>query len=415
MTRSVSLVLFSIALGLAAVVASPATAAAQGDQRAEAERFFRAGESAYNAGQYDVAAQAFERAYAQLSVPAIAFSTAQAYRLQYFVDKDARKLKRAIELYRSYAEQVDQGGRRDDAITSLAELEPILLRIEAEQGGVQGGPMARERTTQLMITTQIDGASARIDDHRGEAPLIRQVEPGPHKVTVTAPGYFPVEQTATAVEGEFIVVEIPLRPMPARVTVRAESGAEVAVDGRPIGTAPLPQGIELTAGTHFVTVTRRGRQAWSREIDVGRGEEIELQADLRTTGQRRASRWVMAAGGATLLASGVYFGLAWKSGSDAQDLLDRRDAEGITRDQLADYERLRDQRGDRRTTAFVLLGAGSAVAITGALMYLFDTPAPESQPMAAPTAAPGDSTTRPLSLVPVVTPEGGGLSLLGRF
>lgn len=406
----------TIALALTAVFGAPAPAAAQGDQRAEAERFFRAGESAYNAGQYDIAAQAFEKAYAILTVPAIAFSTAQAYRLQYFVDKDPRKLKRAIELYRSYVQEVEQGGRRDDAITSLAELEPILLRLEAEQGGIQGGPMARERSTQLMITTQVEGAQATIDDHEGEAPLIRQVEPGAHEVTVSAPGYFPVEQTATAVEGEFIVVEIPLRPQPARVQVRAESGAEIAVDGRPAGTAPLAQPLELPAGKHFVTVTRRGRAAWSREIDVARGEELELLADLQTTGQRRASRWVMAAGGATLLASGVYFGLAWKAGSDAEDILDRLDTEGITTAELDEYENLRDDRDDRRTTGFILLGAGAAITVTGALMYFFDTPAPETQAMAAsPAPAPAESTTRPLSVVPVVGPDGGGLAILGRF
>jgi tetratricopeptide (TPR) repeat protein len=413
MTRPLSHLLLAL---LVALAVAPGTAAAQEDQRAEAERFFRAGESAYNAGQYDVAAQAFEKAYSLLEVPAIAFSTAQAYRLQYFVDKDARKLKRAIELYRSYIGQVDQGGRRDDAITSLAELEPILLRLEAEEGGIQGGPMTRERTTQLMITTQVEGASATIDEHKGEAPLIRQVEPGAHKVTVKAPGYFPVEQTATAVDGEFIVVEIPLRPMPAQVSVRAEAGAEISIDGRPAGTAPLARPIELPAGKHFVTVTRRGRNAWSRELEVARGEQVELLAELRTTGQRRASRWVLGAGGATLIASGVYFGLAWKSGSDAEDILHRLETEGITQTELAEYDRLRDERGDRRTTGFILLGAGSAIAITGALMYVFDTPAPETQPMAAPAeATPSESTTRPLSVVPVVTPEGGGLSILGRF
>jgi tetratricopeptide (TPR) repeat protein len=407
---------FIATIALALVTLAPNPAAAQQDQRAEAERFFRAGESAYNAGQYDTAAQAFEKAYSILTVPAIAFSTAQAYRLQYFVDKDARKLKRSIELYRSYINEVEQGGRRNDAITSLAELEPILLRLEAEQGGIQGGPMARERTTQLMITTQVEGARATIDEHEGEAPVIRQVAPGAHKVTVSAPGYFPVEQTATAVEGEFIVVEIPLRPQPARVRVRAESGAEIAIDGRPAGRAPLARPLELPAGKHFVTVTRRGREAWSREIEVARGEDLEVQADLRTTGQRRASRWVMAAGGATLLASGVYFGLAWKSGGDAEDLLDRLDNEGLTAAELAEYERLRDQRGDRRTTAFVLFGAGAAITVTGALMYFFDTPAPESQPMALGSEpAPAESTTRPLSVVPVVTPDGGGLSILGRF
>ncbi len=44
------------------------------ETRAEAERRFRAGERFYNAGKYSEAATAFEMAYDQLPLPAIAFS-----------------------------------------------------------------------------------------------------------------------------------------------------------------------------------------------------------------------------------------------------------------------------------------------------------------------------------------------------
>src|SRR5689334_10754538 len=116
------------------LVAFAAPAAAQPKvspgEKKKAEEFFRAGERAFNAKEYLVAAQALEEALKLYPVPPIIFSTAQAYRLQYFVDKDAGWLKRSIELYRMYVADVKSGGRRGDAVESLAELEPLLARLE---------------------------------------------------------------------------------------------------------------------------------------------------------------------------------------------------------------------------------------------------------------------------------------------
>jgi hypothetical protein len=69
-----------------AAVAQPAGTSAAGRQ--EAEQFFRAGERAFKNNSFQAAAEMFERAYATLPLPAIAFSAAQAYRLQYALDAD---------------------------------------------------------------------------------------------------------------------------------------------------------------------------------------------------------------------------------------------------------------------------------------------------------------------------------------
>src|SRR6185503_20903674 len=99
---------------------------AEDDKKAEAEKYFRAGEALYKNGQYLGAAQAFEEAFELLPLPAIAFSTAQAYRLLYVSDKEPAYIKRAVELYRLYIQQQKEGGRVPDATASLAELEPLL-------------------------------------------------------------------------------------------------------------------------------------------------------------------------------------------------------------------------------------------------------------------------------------------------
>ena len=80
-------------------LARPAAA----EDRAEAERFFRLGADAYKEGKFDAAAANFDRAYEHLKAPEIAFSAAQAHRLQhqarrlqYPADHDAAHLKRAV-------------------------------------------------------------------------------------------------------------------------------------------------------------------------------------------------------------------------------------------------------------------------------------------------------------------------------
>ena len=416
MTRKpLSVIVRVVCASLLAVAFAAPSALADDDKRQEAERFFRAGESAYQAGQYLVAADAFEQAYKLFPAPAIAFSTAQAYRLQYFIDKDASHLKRAVDLYRTYVNSVEKGGRRDDATTSLAEIEPILLRMEAA-GQQISAPVVRT-STRLMISTQIKGARATIDEHEGEAPLLKEVEPGAHEVSVAADGYFPVAQRATAVEGELIVVELDLRPRPALVSVDTSGGARISVDGRPMGTAPLARPLELDAGKHFVTVQSRGRVGWGTEISVTRGEQVTLDAGLRRTGQRKASYWVLGASALSFIGSGVAGLFALSANSNASDLNDKRLNESITPAELLEYDDFVSSRDTRVRWTFALAGIGAAAGVTGLLMFLFDNPAAEAPPMNLGAPAPAEEAGTPtISVAPIVTDGGGaGLSLGGSF
>jgi len=387
-------------------------------KRDEAEKFFRAGEQAYKAGQYTVAAKAFEQAYKLMPLPAIAFSTAQAYRLQYFIDKKPERLKRAIDLYRAYVEQVPKGGRRDDAVAGLAELEPILLRIEAEnQAPIQTSPEVQS-ATQLMVSSQVSGARAWIDDADGEVPLIREVTPGAHKIKVTAEGYFPVEQSATAVAGKLIPIEVTLQAMPAKLRIHTEGGARVAIDGRPAGSAPFSRPVEVDAGPHFVSITRRGRRAWSQEVEVQRGEELAVKAPLAKTTQRKFSYWVLGASGVAFVAAGVTGLMAMGAQSDAESLNDKRLSEGLTPDELAEYHDLRQRRDDRLGTTYLLLGIGGTVAVTGALLMFLDSPGaappPARKTLPAPEKSP-KSVEPGVVVAPVVGSDAAGLVLSGHF
>lgn len=390
---------------------------ATAERRAEAELFFRAGEQAFNAGQYLVAAQAFEQSYEILPLPAIVFSRAQAYRLQYFVDKDASHLLLAIDLYRQYIQEVAQGGRRDDAATSLAELEVIRDRLQRE-GRLKSrrDPSTEiDDKTQLMITTQVQGAMASIDGKRGEAPLILEVKPGTHDVEVEANGYFPASQKATAVAGRLVVIEVELRPMPARLTVHAEPGASIHVDGRAMGTTPLSRPLAVPSGKHFVAVTRRGRYPWARELELEHGKSLEVRTQLETTSQRRISYWVLGASGLSLMAAGGAGVLAYRADGELAELLERYDVGGISEAEAEAIRAAASRRDGRLQITYALIGASAVTALAGGLLYWFDTPQISTAGMSTSDVESASDSDSSLRFMPVIDANQAGFAVAGHF
>jgi hypothetical protein len=399
--------LASLVLVLVAAVA-PAARAQGDDPKAAAEMYFRAGESAYVSGQYLVAAQAFEEAYARLPLPAIAFSTAQAYRLAYVTDKQAAYVQRAVELYRAYVEEQREGARVPDAIASLAELEPVLERLTRE--GRSLVMPARAPRTELIINSQVPGARATVAGRSGPVPLTVEVEPGEHVVLGEADGYFPAESRALAVEGRFLVHEVVLQPMPARLELRAEAGARVTIDGRRVGTTPLGAGVEVPAGRHYVAVTRRGRRPYAREIEVARGDTLVIDAPLRATGQRRAVPWVWGGAGLLAVAAGGTGVWALREQGRAAALDERRRHETINSEELARYLEHRERRDTAARATWVLGGAAAATAAVGLLLYVFDRPEADAPPPREGPAGPGGPSWSPFAGAGAA-----GLSVAGRF
>jgi len=361
-------------LVIAALVVASGSARAQQQAggRAEAEQFFRAGERAFKNNSFKTAAEMFERAYATLPLPAIAFSAAQAYRLQYALDGDPSKLKRAVKLYEAYVGQEPKGKRVGDAAKILAELRPRLEEME-KKGKVEDMPVQSTATT-IMVTTTTDVVG----------------------VVVTAPGYFPAERSKEVLKGVPNVVEIELKPRPAVVSVRADDGAQVSVNGRPAGVTPLVRPIELPPGKHLVTITRRGHRPWSREIKVKRGETVQLEPSFARTGQRTFAYGVLGVSGALLVGAGVTFGMSIAAAKDASDLNDKRNAQGLTEPEREDYDDAVSRRDARRNVTWLLLGSSAAVATAGFLLYFMDNPRAEvdtsaSAGFSVSASASGDS------------------------
>lgn len=368
---------------------------ARADATEEARKYFEAGRQAYEAGQYAASINAFEEAYKLSPRSSIVFALGQSYRRQYSIDRDGGKLVRAGALYRQYLAEVKQGERRDEAARYLGEIEPLLLQIEGQQQAAPTPVAPTPVSTQLMISSQTKGARGSIDGGpAGEIPVIADVKPGSHKVRVEAEGYFPADGEATAVDGRLVVAELNLKEKPAELVIDAPPGAEIVIDGRP-ASGKLSS---VPAGKHLVTVTRRGHLGWSREVTLGRGERKTLTATTPKTTQRKAAYGVFAGSLALVAVAGVTGIVNLSKRSSANDLESKIEGGTGTAEDLAEHNRLADDAGSYATATRVLFGAATAVAITGALLYYFDTPRAESS-----------------AIVPTITAGGGGAAWVTRF
>jgi hypothetical protein len=387
------------------------TSLAHAEDKEGAERWFRAGAKAYAAQNFQAAATDFDEAYKAYALPEIAFSAAQAYRRLYSVDPKPDYVRRAVELYRAYLDKVKTGGRVADAADNLQAMSRELDKLEKAGARFTAAPAVEKTRLGVSVTVgdQSDsGALREIGDTGGQ--LVKglhttidgkpvdpfalvDVDAREHVLAASADGYFPVEKKAVAVSGQSQLIELELKPRPAKVQVKTESGAQISVDGRPASAL-----LELGPGKHVITVLHGGREPFAREITVVRGQEVTLDAPLAKTARRQAVPWVLGgaaiaaiAAGATGIEAEIHDGNAsdlrdqLHKGNAAPSVADRYDAEVQTRDHYV-------------TATWILGGTAIAAGAVGAFLYFFDSPSAEN-----------------LRITPVISNSSGGFSLTGSF
>lgn len=400
------------------------TAIASADDRKAAERLFRAGEKAYKAQKFLIAAQNFEQAYEQFPAPEIAFSAGQAYRRQYRVDPDHTEYAQlAVKYYQLYMKDAkDSGTRLGDAADSLGEMSRVLEHLNLSSKttapqekktllGVSVVFADHHVVTRSSALHEVDEASESKDEEADAGPPARafidgkpveldaliEVAPGDHAVRAEAEGYAPLEQTAHVVAGAPRNAELTLQPLPAKVTVTTEAGASLIVDGRGVGEAPHAA-LPLAGGSHVITIVRPGRTPVAREVVVSRDQKLALDIPLHPTLRRRAVPWVIGVGGVFVLGTGVMLLGANHYDTLASSRLKELDAGDKPQSVLADYNTYRNRRDVGIDLAIISGTTAVAIGLTAAWLYYFDTPSAEG-----------------VKVVPFTASGTGGAAIFGQF
>ncbi len=162
----------------------------------------------------------------------------------------------------------------------------------------------------------------------------------------------------------------------ATLTIRVDvHGAELSVDGRKIGVAPLTQPVRLNAGTHEVLARSLGRSS-RRQIVVSGGETTLVGFELSPPRRRppahvsRANPWLWVGWASTglLTASTVFSGLkALDAQSDYEAEFGRIDADRAKLDRL-------DSRTSRWALTTDILGGAALVSGAVSLYFTLERP-----------------------------------------
>ena len=134
----------------------------------------------------------------------------------------------------------------------------------------------------LLVMTVPAGASVSVDgQERGEGPAtVDGLPPGTHIIEVEAEGYLPVNERVEVEEGRQATIRLELEEIPQGGSLRITSsveGAEVLLDGRTIGRAPLVER-DIEPGEHVVVVRASGHREWERRLEIEAGVQLLVEA-----------------------------------------------------------------------------------------------------------------------------------------
>ncbi|HVJ14065.1 MAG TPA: PEGA domain-containing protein [Polyangiaceae bacterium] len=393
---------------LAAALAAPSPAFAQSSaDLARAKDLFRAGASAYGAGDYLAAIQALAAAYELTPLPAIAFSLAQAERKQYFVDGRPEHLEQAVRLFQRYLDEAPAGGRRADAREALSQLEPLLTKSRPGEAPHKQA----ERPTRLMIVAEAPGARIALDGAApAPSPLIREVTPGKHRVRVEAPGHVSVEREAIAVAGELILTDVRLADLPSTISVYTPADSDVYVDGAFAGQSDDHLTLELSAGRHQITVARKGHRLAEQTVTLERGKASSVRLTPECSTQRTVSMVLLASGGGALGAGLITSALAVRSENRAEEFLGAQSRHNVSGEELAAYRASVNERDRFRTASTIAFASAAGLFITGLFLHELDHPDPEKR-----RGEPASPSHPPIRVLPQVGASSAGALLQGSF
>ena len=279
-------------------------AAARADEPADAQQGRAAelktsGDAAMEALRYADVLAAYEEAYAVTKSPALLYNMGRALQ--------------ALNRFPAALEKLEAFDR--EAPVDLKQRVPRLAQLIAE---------IRQRVATVTIRTNVDGARIVVRETVvGRSPLGSplRLTSGKAVVELEAEGYFPRRETVDLPGGGALALEMPLfsRSTTGILGVRASAaGAEVFVDGRRAGIAPLETNV--TGGVHRIVVTHPDHADYETSASVAAGGRKDVTASLESPSV--VSRWWFWGGVGTAVAAGavVTIALLTERSADSGDI-----------------------------------------------------------------------------------------------
>ena len=103
-----------------------------------------------------------------------------------------------------------------------------------------------------------------------------EVSNGPHLVAAVAPGHAPLRQQIEiggGVTKEFQLALVPAKGELAHIRVKTSvPGAEIQLDGNPVGQTPIDVTLSVEAGAHELALKRKGYRTANLRRDLGEGQ-----------------------------------------------------------------------------------------------------------------------------------------------
>ncbi len=151
-------------------------------------------------------------------------------------------------------------------VVMVREIQPGILDIQSDATGNATGAFI-----------YVDGVQ------RGTVPMKVKVKPGRHQVIVKKAGFNVYNQWVTISEKQVWTIQAILKPLAkpkGTLLISADvNGAEVFVDGKSMGMAPVVVP-NLPAGPHTVEVKKSGATTWKQVIIVESGKTKTIKANI---------------------------------------------------------------------------------------------------------------------------------------
>jgi len=302
-----------VVFALLLATAHPASAQVSEEESIEiAKEFMELGQALYAAGKFEEAAEAFLNAYKTQPFAAFLFNTGVSY-------EKAEMWAEAIENFQRYVDEEPGASDRTDVEARIETLKAHVSEtggggstfiIEKKCGGegqppCEGGETPAEAAPPstpdvamksiVQVRTKPEGAKVVFVDPEGNdlftavSPAQQTLDPGKYELRVEHPEFQKAFTPLSVSEGRMyvVVVELSQGTFLGYLNVKSNvHGAKVYLDDRESGSVgETPWGNPVPTGDHTVWIEHPGYESIEKEITLGVGDTMEIDAHLERVEQ----------------------------------------------------------------------------------------------------------------------------------